>query len=984
MTKFNVNELYYGFRCIEKEDIKDIKSNGYIFKHEKSGAEVMVLENDDENKAFGICFKTAVNDSTGVPHILEHSVLNGSRKFKAKDPFAEMLKISLASFINAFTFPDKTMYPVASKNERDFMNLMDLYMDSVFYPLLTKETFLQEGWHYDIKDKESDLSYKGVVYNEMKGVFSSPDSIIDKMRNRVLFPDTTYSNVSGGDPRVIPELTYEQFVNFHKTKYHPANSKIIIYGNGDTEKYLEFINREYLVGFDVIDVEEEIELQEKQKGIKEKRGYYPISKEEPADKRSYILKSYLLDEVKNRKFDLSFSILSTILAEMDSSPLRRAIIEADIGEGLYGGEYNNYLRQGVYDIGVSGTDIEKNGENMVEKFNSVVEKTLRELVEKGIDKKLIQSAINKNEFALREANFGDFPKGIVYFIEGMRAWLYGGHPFDSIKFEKELAEIKKEAKNGYFEKMIRELLIENTHSALVTLIPDSTLEERNEAEEKEKLKEIKSQMSNEVIEKIIEESRKLEELQVKPNSKEALDTLPKLSITDIEIEPEKAPTEIVEIEGRKLLYHDIATNGIVYFTAGFDFSDFEEKHIQYTALLSSLFRYLGTEKSSSEEIEQELAINTGGIEISRYITEHSKEDRAINQILISGKSVVEKFGTVTDILKDLLNSINCKNIVKIKEIVLKKRTEMKNYIISSGHGAAKSRIGYHLSESGKRQEIMGGISYYYFLEKCIEELEKSPEKIILELKSTADRLFTKDRTIFNLTCDRESFEKIKTNIADLINGIKEKSDLSGISEGTEYEKPEENEGLIIASQVQYVGMGANLKKLGFKKKGKLNVLKKIVDIDYLWQNVRLKGGAYGGFSSYDSMSGEWYFVSYRDPNLKETVDIYKECYKFLENEEISKDELQKTIIGTFQPMEKPLLPDRKGMREFYYYMTGITKDDLIRDREEIVSTTPEDIKEFAKLFKLVSENGLTAVIGSKNKIEGAKEIFGSVKNLFEK
>lgn len=984
MEKFNLNEVYYGFRCVEKEYLKDIKSDGYIFKHEKSGAELMVLENDDENKAFGICFRTPVNDSTGVPHILEHSVLNGSRKFKAKDPFAEMLKISLASFINAFTFPDKTMYPVASKNERDFMNLMDLYMDSVFYPLLTKETFLQEGWHYDIKDKSEDLKYKGVVYNEMKGVFSSPDSIIDKLRNKTMFPDTTYSYVSGGDPKVIPKLTYEEFIDFHKTKYHPSNSKIIIYGNGDTLKYMEFINAEYLSNFDKIEVDTAIELQGKKESIKTETAYYPVSEEESLEKRSYILKSYLLDEVKERKFDLSFSILSTILAEMDSSPLRRAIIESQIGEGLYGGEYNNYLRQGVYDIGVEGTDIEKDGKNMIEQFNSVVDKTLRELVEKGIDKKLIQSAINKNEFVLREANFGDFPKGIVYFIEGMRAWLYGGHPFESIKFEKELAEIKKEAENGYFENMIKKYLLENSHNSITVLRPDKNLEEKNEAEEKASLKSIQDLMSESQIEKIIEESKKLEELQIKPNSKEELDTLPKLAVSEITAEPEIAPTEIINIEGRECLFHNIATNGIIYFTVGFDFADIADDRVQYIALLSSMFKYLGSDNKSSEEIEQELSINTGGIEVSRYIAAHSKENKDINMVLLSGKSVAEKFGTVTEILKELINSLNYKNQTKIKEILLKKKTEIKNYIISSGHSAVKTRIGYHLSNGGKRQELMGGISYYKFIENCLEELEKNPDKIMNGIKSAMDILFKKERAVFNVTCDRESFEKIKGNLNLFAKGLKSGQSEEAAEGVTVLENIEKNEGLIIASQVQYVGMGVSLKKLGLESSGKINVLKKIVDIDYLWQNVRLKGGAYGGFSIYDSIAGEWYFVSYRDPNLKETIETYKKCGQFLEETEISEEELQKTIIGTFQPMEKPLLPDRKGMREFYNYLIGKTKEDLRREREEILGVKPKDIKAFSSLFKAAGENGITAVIGSKSKIEEAKDIFETINSVFDK
>lgn len=981
--EFKIGEIYYGFKCSEYENIEDIKSRGYIFKHEKSGAELMVLNNSDENKAFALCFRTPVTDSTGVPHILEHSVLNGSRKFKIKDPFAEMLKTSLASFINAFTFPDKTMYPVASKNEKDLLNLMDIYLDSVFFPLLTKETFLQEGWHYDIKSREDSLKYKGVVYNEMKGVFSSPDSVADKLRNRVLLSETSYKYVSGGAPEEIPSLTYEAFKEYHKKYYHPSNCKMIIYGNCNVEKYLEFIDSGYLSKFDEIDVKSEIGIQKRYDSIEDIVGTYPVSKEESLENKCYILKSYLLDEVKDRKKDLSFSILSTILSELDSSPLRRAVIESGIGEAMYGGEYNNYIREGVYDIGVRGCNLGADN-SAVKKFNEIIEKKLLELSENGIDKKLVTAAINRNEFILREANFGDFPKGIVYFIEAMRSWLYNGHPFDSLRFEKILEEIKQEAEQGYFENLLKKYFLSNGHKVTIALKPDNRLEEEQNKREEKKLSEIKSGFNDIEVENIIKESMKLEELQMTPNSKESLDSLPKLALSDIEIEPVLYPTEKLNIDGVPLLFHNINSNGIVYFTIAFDFSDIDEKTLPFISILASLFKFLGSKNRSSEEIEQEINSYTGGIELLKYITEHSKNGNSVNRLMVSGKSSVTGFEKLQSIILELCMTLNCRNSVKIREILLKKLNEMRNSILSSGHATVISRMGYHLSEAGKRQEIMNGIVYYRFLEEVLKLLDSDPEKLFQLIEQIRENVFSKDRAVMNITCSSENFEKIGGSLNRFAACLKKNEVKDRIESPIELETPQKNEALVAATQVQYVGLGFNLKNAGYNKSGKIYVAKKIIDIDYLWQNVRLKGGAYGGFSSYDSMSQEWRFASYRDPNLSESLDIYKKCAEFLKGFKIEKSELEKSIIGAFQPMEKPVLPDRAGLREFYRYLTGITIEDLRTEREQIISTTVDDINSLGEVFERGAVEAVSAVIGNKEKVEKSRELFKEVKNLFEK
>ena len=583
---------------------------------------------------------------------------------------------------------------------------------------------------------------------------------------------------------------------------------------------------------------------------------------------------------------------------------------------------------------------------------------------------------------MREANFGDFPKGIVYFIEAMRAWLYNGHPFEALKFEKILKEIKDEAEQGYFEKLLKKYFLNNGHKVTIVLKPNNTLEEEQNNIEEKKLFEIKSKFNDRELENLIQESIKLEELQIAPNSKESLASLPKLALSDIEIEPIVYPTEKLNIGGVPLLFHNINSNGIIYFTIAFDFSDIDEKTLPFISILASLFKFLGSENRSSEEIEQELNIYTGGIELSKYITEHSKNGSIINRLMISGKSSISGFEKLRSIILELCTTLNCRNVSKIKEIVLKKLNEMRNSILSSGHITVISRIGYHLSEAGKRQEIMNGIVYYKFLEELLKLLDSNPEKVFEMIEYVKNIVFSKERAIINVTCSIENFEEINESLNRFAIELRKNEVNNKIISPIELEIPEKNEAFVAATKVQYVGLGFNLKNIGYNKNGKIYVAKRIIDIDYLWQNIRLKGGAYGGFSSYDSMSQEWRFISYRDPNLLESLNVYKKCADFLKGFKIEKAELEKSIIGAFQPMEKPILPDKAGLRELYRYLTGITINDLRTEREQIISTTVEDINFLGDIFEKGTADAVSAVIGNREKIDKNRKLFKEIKNLF--
>ncbi|MBT3924078.1 MAG: peptidase M16, partial [Nitrospina sp.] len=562
---FELNKSYSGFRLTQKEEIAELKSLGLFFKHDVTGAELLVLENDDDNKVFSATFRTPPENDTGIAHILEHSVLCGSKNFPVKEPFVELMKGSLQTFLNAMTFPDKTMYPVASRNQKDFYNLMNVYLDAVFYPNISEETFKQEGWHYELNSPEDKIVYKGVVLNEMKGEFSSPESCIDRQLAHSLFPSTPYGYESGGDPQSIPNLSYEEFKEFHRKHYHPSNSRLFLYGDGDTQSYLDYLQANYLKDFGLMDVNTSIPHQRSFRKAKRKTLAYPISSHESLEKKSYVLLGYKLDKAINHEHCLGFSILSHLLLGSSASPLRKALITSELGSEVIGGGFDDNRADTIFAVGLKGTEPEHES-----KVLSLIDSTLRELAENGIEEDMIRSAVNSIDFRLREANFGGFPKGIVYNIQALGSWLYDKNPFSHLRFEKVMRKIKKRMHEGYFEDLIRRFLIENNHRSILVAVPKPGLGKKLEAKERKILKEVKEKLPADEIDSLIAETRKLQKLQLTPDSPEALAKLPSLEIKDVPQEIEKYPLEIKNQGDSKILFHELFTNGIAYTQIGFN------------------------------------------------------------------------------------------------------------------------------------------------------------------------------------------------------------------------------------------------------------------------------------------------------------------------------------------------------------------------------------------------------------------------------
>ncbi|KRQ87145.1 Peptidase M16C associated [Caloramator mitchellensis] len=970
-----VNNIYKGFRLYEIRDIKEINSKAYIFEHEKTGARLLKIQNEDDNKVFSISFRTPPSDSTGVPHIIEHSVLCGSRKFPVKEPFVELIKGSLQTFLNAMTYPDKTMYPVASKNEKDFFNLMDVYLDAVFYPNIyqSPEILMQEGWHYELLNKEDELVYRGVVYNEMKGAFSSPEAILFRRISETLYPDTTYGVESGGDPDHIPELTYEEFIDFHKKFYHPSNSYIYLYGNGDVEKELEFIDN-YLKEFERTEVYSEIEVQPPFEEIKEIEMEYPIAKDDDEREKTFLSLNFAMGDARNVEESTALEILEHILLGTFASPLKKALIDAGLGKDVFG-SYEGSILQPMFSIIVKGSEIDKK-----EKFKEVVFSTLKNLVRDGIDKKLIEASINKKEFEMREAEHDSAPKGLLFGIKLMNSWLYDGHPTAYLEYDVPLQNIKKALTERYFEDLIEKYLLNNKHASVLILKPKKGLLDEKERTLKEKLQEIKKSMTDEEIQKIIDNTKNLLKRQETPDSKEALETIPLLSIKDIDRKAEKLPMSEKNVDGVKYLYHPVFTNKIAYTNFYFDLDKIDVNLLPYVSLLANLLGKVDTENYTYEELAKEIDINIGGIKIYPQMVERIDNIDEFKPILVvESKSLMDKLPKMLELVGEIINKSKFDNSKKIREIIQQTKSRLEMAIIEKGHTVALKRLSSYISKAGKINEIMTGIEFYKVIANIEKNYENMQDELIHNLNKVKDAIFNINNLLLSLTCEEKDENLYTENIHFVLSDLK-KDNL--VKANYDLTVSKDNEGLLTQANVQYVAKGYNYRKLGYNYNGAMQVLRTIISLDYLWNKVRVQGGAYGCFMNIER-NGTINFASYRDPNIKETLRAYDDVPKYIETIEVDEREMTKYIIGTMSKYDYPLNPFMKGRVSDEQYMRGITYDDIQREREEVLDSTLDTIKEAKEMLSEMLKQEYICVLGNENKIRENENIFNKLVKVFE-
>ena len=966
------------YEVIQKEDLSDIKSQGFLLKHKKSGARILLMENDDENKVFYIGFRTPPSDSTGVPHIMEHSVLCGSRDFPVKDPFVELVKGSLNTFLNAMTYPDKTVYPVASCNDKDFQNLMHVYMDAVFYPNIYQhdEIFRQEGWSYKLDQPDGELTVSGVVYNEMKGAFSSPEGVLDRVILNTLFPDTSYANESGGDPDVIPELTYEQFLDFHRKYYHPSNSYIYLYGDMDMEEKLRWLDEKYLSDFDTAEVDSEIQYQEPFSEMREVVKEYSITSGESVEDRTYLSWNKAIGTSLDEKLYLAFQILDYALLSAPGAPLKKALVDAGIGKDIMG-SYDNGVYQPLFSVIAKNANVEQK-----EEFIRVIEDTLRGIAENGMDKKALRAGINYYEFRFREADFGNYPRGLMYGLQLYDSWLYDEtKPFIHMQAIPTFEFLKSQVDTGYFEGLIRNYLLDNTHGAVVIIRPEQGRTARMDRELAEKLQAYKESLSPEEVQKLVDDTHELEQYQEEESSPEDLAKIPVLKREDISREIAPIYNDEMEIGGVKLVHHNVETNGIGYVTMMFDLSGIREELLPYVGILQSVLGIIDTTNYEYGELFNEINIHTGGIgtslELYTDVTKvKEKEFRATFEM--RGKALYPKMDVLFSMMREILMESRLDDEKRLKEILAMLKSRLLASFLSSGHTTAALRALSYTSPMSKFKDDTDGIGFYEAVKTIEEDFEGQKETLIRNLKEIARRIFRADNLMLSYTSSEEGLEPMTKAFAAVKDSLYTGGEVT--DEACVLHCRKRNEGFKTSSKVQYVARVGNFIDGGQKYSGTLQILKVILGYDYLWQNIRVKGGAYGCMSNFNRI-GDAYLISYRDPNLERTMEVYEGVVDYLKNFNVSDRDMNKFIIGTMSSLDRPMNPAAKGARSMNLYMNRVSEEMIRSERGQILDAQQDDIRALADVVKAMLDQNLLCVIGSEEKIEEQKDMFLEVKTL---
>lgn len=963
------------YEILDEHRVEDVQSDGFILRHKKSGARIAILSNNDDNKVFYIGFRTPPEDETGVPHIIEHTTLCGSKKFPVKDPFIELAKGSLNTFLNAMTYPDKTVYPVASCNDQDFKNLMDVYLDAVFNPNITKyeEIFKQEGWHYELTGKDDELKINGVVYNEMKGAYSSPDEVLSSQIYRSLFPDNTYSKDSGGNPEYIPKLTYEAYLDFYHKYYHPSNSYIYLYGDMDVVERLEWLDKEYLSLYDYKKVNSEINKQPAFDEIKNVEAQYSITMDDSQENKTYLSYNRVVGDSLDEMLYQAFDVLDYALVSSPGAPVKQALIDAGIGDDVYG-SYDAGILQPVFSF------VAKNANaSQADEFESIIENTLKEVVKTGINKEALLAGINSSEFKFREADFGQFPKGLLFGLNCLDSWLFDDmKPFIHLECLGTFAKLRKAVDTDYFEKLIQEYLLDNTHGSSVTVKPKRGLgNEREEALAKE-LSDYKASLSDEEIKKLIEDTEHLKKYQEEPSSDEDLRKLPMLTRADMKKNAMPFSNIEDELSDVKVVRHDIESNGIDYISFLFDAGDFAQSELGYLGFFTNALGLVSTEKYSYTDLANATNIYTGGISTGTASHPDIKDrNNFVFKFEVKLKVLEKNLDKALELMEQMLLTSDFTDTKRLGELVAQIKARLQANLSSSGHLVAAMRSMSSFSRYALYQDELKGIAFYRSICHIEKELSESPKSVSDKLAAIAKKLFARNRMLISFTGNNEAYGNAKPSLEKVIAGFDK---MSAIGNQAEVHFNTAKEAFIDASQIQYVAKTGDFICEGYEYTGALRLLRIILSYDYLWINVRVKGGAYGCMNTF-LRSGESYFVSYRDPNLSDTLDVYDRIPEYIKSFSPDERDMTKYIIGTFSALDTPMNPEAKGSRSLSAYLEGITYEQIQKERNEILNAQPEDIRRLADLVEAVLKKDSICVIGNENMIKESAGLFENVEKL---
>ena len=963
------------YEILDEHRVEDVQSDGFILRHKKSGARIAILSNNDDNKVFYIGFRTPPEDETGVPHIIEHTTLCGSKKFPVKDPFIELAKGSLNTFLNAMTYPDKTVYPVASCNDKDFKNLMDVYLDAVFNPNITKyeEIFKQEGWHYELTGKDDELKINGVVYNEMKGAYSSPDEVLSSQIYRSLFPDNTYSKDSGGNPEYIPKLTYEAYLDFYHKYYHPSNSFIYLYGDMDVVERLEWLDKEYLSLYDYKKVNSEINKQPAFDEIKNVEAQYSITMDDSQENKTYLSYNRVVGDSLDEMLYQAFDVLDYALVSSPGAPVKQALIDAGIGDDVYG-SYDAGILQPVFSF------VAKNANaSQADEFESIIENTLKEVVKTGINKEALLAGINSSEFKFREADFGQFPKGLLFGLNCLDSWLFDDmKPFIHLECLGTFAKLRKAVDTDYFEKLIQEYLLDNTHGSSVTVKPKRGLGNEREETLAKELSDYKASLSDEEIKKLIEDTEHLKKYQEEPSSDEDLRKLPMLTRADMKKNAMAFSNIEDELLDVKVVRHDIESNGIDYISFLFDAGDFAQSELGYLGFFTNALGLVSTEKYSYTDLANATNIYTGGISTGTASHPDIKDrNNFVFKFEVKLKVLEKNLDKALELMEQMLLSSDFTDTKRLGELVAQIKARLQANLSSSGHLVAAMRSMSSFSRYALYQDELKGIAFYRSICRIEKELSESPKSVSDKLAAIAKKLFARNRMLISFTGNNEAYGNAKPSLEKVIAGFDK---MSAVGNQAEVHFNTAKEAFIDASQIQYVAKTGDFICEGYEYTGALRLLRIILSYDYLWINVRVKGGAYGCMNTF-LRSGESYFVSYRDPNLSDTLDVYDRIPEYIKSFSPDERDMTKYIIGTFSALDTPMNPEAKGSRSLSAYLEGITYEQIQKERNEILNAQPEDIRRLADLVEAVLKKDSICVIGNENMIKESAGLFENVEKL---
>ena len=978
MNNIDLSSIENKYKVLRTEYLDDIKSEGIYLKHIKSGARVCVISNDDTNKVFSIGFRTPPANSTGVAHILEHSVLCGSEKFPVKDPFIELAKGSLNTFLNAMTYPDKTVYPVASYNDKDFDNLCDIYMDAVLHPNIYKkpEIFYQEGWRYEV-DEAGEFTINGVVYNEMKGVFSSPEQILHRALSTSLFPDTTYGMESGGDPVDIPKLSYEEFLDFHRTYYHPSNSYITFYGDMNVVDKLKWLDEAYLAEYDQASVDSEIPYQEPFEKINVMELTYPIGETEELEEKNYLAFNAVCPSTLDNETCIAMDILSYCLIDSPGAPLKKKLLAKKICKDVFGGS-NNGILQPYFSVAVKDSSIKDGVE-----YEKIVKEILTEIVEEGIDPMTVRAAISRFEFSHREASFDSFPKGLVYVLGILDSWLYCDEtPFEKLHENKIYETLKEKADTGYFEDLIRKYMINNPHESVVVLTPDPEYNAKAEERLKEQINEIKASLSEEELEQIKENGKKLKEYQEKIDTKEELACIPRLKREDLS--DKIIPTSNIEDEimGVKTVYHNINTNGISYIDLYFDLGKLDEKLVQYIGIYEAVFSCIRTKNYSLTQLNNAIDLNTGGISCEILTGKSLKDDKYMYHARISTRVLKGNVGAALGLIKEIIANSDYTDEQQVEETIMEIKSRLAMETMGSGHRAALRRSMACIESDSAFSELTKGIAFYEFVYDLEKDFEARKEEIISGLKEITKTVFNKENLLVSITCDEDNLPEVMEGVKEFAIGLDDKTE--NVSDkclaNVDLTFTKANEGIKLPGSVCFVAKGGKFDVKENPYNGALTVLKTILSYEYLWKNVREQGGAYGCMCSFFRL-GRSYFVSYRDPNLDRTLQVYDKVYDYIKDFQADEDEMTKYIIGAISGVDAPMTPIARGRRDMGNYLNGLEDSMMIKTKREILTADEATIRSLKDTIKSFLDNSVVCVLGSAGKIDECKDEFDVIKEL---